>query len=195
MEHVIIAGTAANSAQVENTNNTADNTNKTAKNDKKKVTRKPVSNCDQILVYARRKFFALPKEMQDITLKRKFIIAAMNNLRISEKEFYGEFNLHLSVLLESIKFVRDCRDRGLCPFVVAQHVIFAGMSYSIDILRKGLDVVFPNLYSVDMQKEDAIIEYSTLKQYDGNRRLLAALSAQGIECGVDEALPKQLPAA
>lgn len=190
----IATGTAAASAQVENVNNSVNNESSEDKNSKNKKNRKPISKCDQVLVYARRKFFALPKEIQTLDLRQKFILAGMHNFNISEKEFYGEYNLQLCILLESVKFVDDCKVRNLCPFIVAQTVLFSGMSYVMRVIKEGLETVFPNLYSVDMNGADkALIQYSTLKEYDGNLRLNKVLIRQEIKCGLDAQLQVETP--
>ena len=134
--------------------------------------KKTVSNLDQVLRYARKKFENFP--VKTVEIKRQLIIAGLGKYDVTKEEFYGELNNAICMLIESTKFIGDCQRHELCPFIVAQQCVFAGMSYCYEILKRGIDVVFPNIYSKQMTEH--IFDYETLKAYDGNHRLRDAMS-------------------
>ena len=49
------------------------------------------------------------------------------------------------------------------------------MSYCYEILKKGIDAVFQNIYAQQMSKH--IFEYNKLVAFDGNCRLREAMSS------------------
>ena len=156
MRALIIPGSATVNAQVKNQSSS----------------KKTVSNLDQVLRYARKKFENFP--VQTAEIKKQLIIAGLGKYGVTDEEFYGELNNAICMLIESTKFIRDCQNHELCPFIVSQHCVFAGMSYCYEILKKGIDVVFQNIYSKQMAEH--IFDYETLKAYDGNHRLRDAMS-------------------
>ena len=156
MRGIVIPGIATVNAQVKNQSSS----------------KKTVSNLDQVLRFARKKFENFP--VQTAEIKKQLIIAGLGKHGVTDEEFYGELNNAICMLIESTKFIKDCQSHELCPFIVAQHCVFAGMSYCYEILKKGIDVVFPNIYSKQMSEH--IFDYDTLKAYDGNHRLRDAMS-------------------
>ena len=155
MRTLIIPASAAANAQVKNQSSS----------------KKTVSNLDQVLRFARKKFLSFP--VQTAEIKRQLIIAGLGKHGVTDEEFYGELNNAICMLVESTKFIKDCQKHELCPFIVAQHCVFAGMSYCYDILRKGIDAVFQNIYSKQMSEH--IFDYDTLVAFDGNHRLRDAM--------------------
>lgn len=156
MRTVIIPASAAVNAQVKNQSSS----------------KKTVSNLDQVLRFARKKFLNFP--VQTAEIKQQLIIAGLGRHGVTDEEFYGELNNVICMLIESTKFIKDCQSHELCPFIVAQHCVFAGMSYCYDILKKGIDAVFQNIYSKQMKEH--IFDYETLVVFDGNHRLQEAMS-------------------
>lgn len=156
MKNLFIPGTATVNAQVKNQSSS----------------KKTASNLDLVLRYARKKFENFP--VQTVEIKRQLIIAGLGKHGVTDEEFYGELNNAICMLIESTKFIRDCQNHELCPFIVAQHCVFAGMSYCYEILKKGIDVVFPNIYSKQMKEH--IFDDNTLIAFDGNRRLREAMN-------------------
>lgn len=138
----------------------------------KSSSKKTVSNLDLVLRFARKKFLSFP--VQTAEIKRQLIIAGLGKHGVTDEEFYGELNNAISMLIESTKFIKDCQNHDLCPFIVAQHCVFAGMSYCYDILKKGIDAVFQNIYAQQMREH--IFDYDTLVAFDGNHRLREAMS-------------------
>ena len=155
MSTFIIPASAAANAQVKNQSSS----------------KKTVSNLDQVLRFARKKFLNFP--VQTAGIKQQLIIAGLGKYGVTDEEFYGELNNAICMLIESTKFVKDCQRHELCPFIVAQHCVFAGMSYCYEILKKGIDAVFQNIYSKQMTEH--IFDYNTLVAFDGNRRLREAM--------------------
>ena len=158
MRTLIIPGTATVNAQVKNQSSS----------------KKTVSNLDQVLRFARKKFENFPLTLKTAEIKKQLIMAGLGKYGVTDEEFYGELNNAICMLIESTKFIRDCQNHELCPFIVAQHCVFAGMSYCYEILKKGIDVVFQNIYSKQMTEH--IFDYNTLVAYDGNHRLRDAMS-------------------
>ena len=156
MSTFIIPASAAANAQVKNQSSS----------------KKTVSNLDQVLRFARKKFLNFP--VQTAGIKQQLIIAGLGKYGVTDEEFYGELNNAICMLIESTKFVKDCQRHELCPFIVAQHCVFAGMSYCYEILKKGIDAVFQNIYSKQMKEH--IFDYNTLVAFDGNHRLQEAMS-------------------
>lgn len=156
MSTFIIPASAAANAQVKNQSSS----------------KKTVSNLDQVLRFARKKFLNFP--LQTAEIKRELIKTGIGKYGVTDEEFYGELNNAICMLIESTKFVKDCQRHELCPFIVAQHCVFAGMSYSYEILKKGIDAVFQNIFSKQMKEH--IFDYNTLVAFDGNHRLQEAMS-------------------
>ena len=156
MKAVIFPASATVNAQVKNQNSS----------------KKTVSNLDQVLRFARKKFLNFP--VQTAEIKKQLIIAGLGKYGVTDEEFYGELNNATCMLIESTKFVKDCQNHELCPFIVAQHCVFAGLSYCYDILKKGIDAVFQNIYSKQMAEH--IFDYDTLVAFDGNHRLREAMN-------------------
>lgn len=156
MSTFIIPASAAVNAQVKNQSSS----------------KKTVSNLDQVLRFARKKLLNFPVKTAEI--KRELIFAGLGKHSVTDEEFYGELNNAICMLIESTKFIKDCQRHELCPFIVAQHCVFAGMSYCYEILKKGIDVVFQNIYALQMREH--IFDYNTLVAFDGNHRLQEAMS-------------------
>ena len=156
MRAIVIPGTATVNAQVKNQSSS----------------KKTVSNLDLVLRFARKKFLNFP--VQTAEIKKQLIIAGLGKYGVTDEEFYGELNNAICMLIESTKFVKDCQNHELCPFIVAQHCVFAGLSYCYDILKKGIDAVFQNIYSKQMAEH--IFDYDTLVAFDGNHRLREAMN-------------------
>ena len=112
--------------------------------------KKSINPVDQVLTFARRKFEACPIKRSEV--KAELIKAGIGKYGVSDEQLYGELNNGISMMLESVKFVKDCEALELCPFIVAQHCVFAGMSYSIEILKKGLNSVFDTIYLKQMSE-------------------------------------------
>lgn len=144
--------------------------------------KKSVNSVDQVLSYARRKFDACPIKRSEI--KAELLMAGLGKYGVPEEKFFAELDTNISMLLESTKFVKDCVDLELCPFIVAQHCVFAGMSYSMEILKKGLTNVFDNIYLKQMQEH--IFPYCLLVEYDGNHRLRYAIEANQVKVLCDQ---------
>ena len=155
MKAVIFPACATVNAQVKNQNSS----------------KKTVSNLDQVLRFARKKFLNFP--VQTAEIKKQLIIAGLGKYGVTDEEFYGELNNAICMLIESTKFIKDCQRHELCPFIVAQHCVFAGMSYCYEILKKGIDAVFQNIFS--KQVAEHIFDYDTLVAFDGNHRLREAM--------------------
>lgn len=147
------------------------------KSDKAKKAKKAINPVDQVLTFARRKFEAFP--FKSSAIKAELIKVGIGKYGVSDEQFYGELNIGISMMLESIKFVNDCKALELCPFIVAQHCVFAGMGYSHKILEKGLTTVFENIYLKQMQEH--IFPFCELVQYDGNHRLRSAIEANHVK--------------
>lgn len=160
---ILMPGTATVIAQVK----------KQSVNSSKKVQK---SDFELVLGFARKKFMSFP--VQTTEIKAKLLDAGTSLKGVSKDAFYGDFANAVSMLLESTKFLSDCESNHLCPLNVAQHTVFAGMSYVIGVLKNGLDATFKTIYLPQMK--DAIISYDELKKYDGNHRLQDAMEFEKI---------------
>lgn len=149
-----ISGTAAASAQ-----------------GKKSV--KKVNELDSVLSYARKKYLALPNVLRTTENKKSLITSGINLKNANDDAFYGQFINVVSMLLESTRFLSDCKDKSLCPLNAAQHIAFAGKTYVFDVLQDCLDAALETLFLEEIKTP--IFGYDDLVKYDGNHRLQDAM--------------------
>lgn len=154
MSQIIISGTAAATAQ-----------------GKKSV--KKVNELDSVLSYARKKYLSLPNVLRTTENKKQLITSGINLKNANDDAFYGQFINVVSMLLESTRFLSDCKEKSICPLNAAQHIAFSGKTYVFDVLQDCLDAALETLFLEEIKTP--IFGYNDLIKYDGNHRLQDAM--------------------
>ena len=80
---------------------------------------------------------------KDGKIKKQCLEAVIaNSKRYADKErFTAEFHQERERLVDSARFCRDCKAKGLVPEYVAEHTVFLGKTKVSEVLQNGIQVL------------------------------------------------------
>ena len=91
----------------------------------------------KVLVKANRDF--KPQLTINNDIKRKCIERQANSFSLDKGMFWSEYMKQAGKLMDSLKYIRDCKNLGVSPMNVAEHIVFLGSTKINKVLRNGVE--------------------------------------------------------
>ncbi len=92
-----------------------------------------------VMTKARTKFNHHLTRFQNSETKRECIAACISDVYPDVQYFWGDFQKEIDSLENSKRYCESCTNKGLNPFIVAQHIIFLGKQSKKKAHDEGID--------------------------------------------------------
>ena len=120
----------------------------------------------RVLSRAKKTFDAQLEKNNETKLKciNVYLSAEMND----SSKFWGEFMEHVEKLLDSRKYLRDCKQLGYDPANVAEHIVFLGSAMLNKVLTYGIESALGNdlmLYAERFAPQEAEMYHKRLLHF------------------------------
>jgi len=128
--------------------------------------RKPVPKIWFVLGKSRKAFAAQLSKSNDI--KRQCIEIFMVAETQDDNKFWADYFDQVEKLLDSRRYIAECKRVGHCPVNIAEHIVFLGSSTISKVLKEGIDKVIGNdiyLYTERLSPEETDMYRSKFKEF------------------------------